>query len=63
MSNLFLIIALWTPCGFWGYYVSSTNGRTSLDQASTIEWLVFTVLAIPPYFVLAKIQVKDDETP
>ena len=46
---------------FWGYYVSSTNGRTSLDQASTIEWLVFTVLAIAPYFVLAKIQVKDDE--
>jgi hypothetical protein len=61
MSNLFLIIALWTPCGFWGYYVSSTNGRTSLDQASTIEWLVFTALAIAPWFVITKIQMKDED--
>jgi len=61
MSNLFLIIALWTPCGFWGYYVSSTNGRTSLDQASTVEWIIFIALAIAPYFVIPKIQIKDEE--
>jgi hypothetical protein len=60
MTNLFLIAALWSPCAFWGYYVSSTAGRTSLGQASTIEWIVFLALAIAPYFVLTKIQTKDD---
>ena len=60
MTNLFLIAALWTPCGFWGYYVSTTNGRTSFADASTIESIVFWVLAVAPYFVLNKIQPKDD---
>jgi hypothetical protein len=60
MAYLFLVVALWTPCGFWGYYVSTTNGRTSFGEASTIEWLVFWVLAVAPYFVLTKIQPKDD---
>jgi hypothetical protein len=60
MTNLFLIFALWTPCGFWGYYVSTTNGRTSFVDASMIESIVFWVLAVAPYFVLTKIQTKDD---
>jgi hypothetical protein len=60
MANLFLTIALWTPCAFWGYYVSTTNGRNSIDEASTIEWIIFWVLVIAPYFVITKIQTKDD---
>ena len=60
MTNLFLMAALWSPCAFWGYYVSSTDGRTSFGQASTMEWVVFFALAIAPYFVLTKIQPKDD---
>jgi hypothetical protein len=60
MLNAFLLFALWTPCAFWGYYVSTTDGRTSLGQASTLEWIVFIALAVAPSFVIAKIQVKDD---
>lgn len=64
MSNfagIFLMVALWSPCAFWGYFISNTGGRTSLDQASTIEWIVFMFLAVAPYFVLTKIQAKDSE--
>ena len=61
MANLFLGIALWTPCMWWGYYVAHTDGRTSISEATIIEWAVFWILAIAPYFVLTKIKVKDDE--
>lgn len=60
MTNLFLIFALWSPCMFWGYYVASTDGRTSMGEATTIEWIIFWALAIAPWFVLTKIQTKDD---
>jgi hypothetical protein len=60
MANLFLVVALWSPCAFWGYYVSTTNGRTSFGEASAVEWIVLFVLAIAPYFVLTRIQPKDD---
>jgi hypothetical protein len=59
MTNLFLLAALWSPCTFWGYYIASTDGRTSLGDASTFEWIVFWILAIAPYIVLTKIQPKN----
>ena len=61
MANLFIGIALWTPCIFWGYYVAHTDGRTSFSEATIIEWAVLWVLAIAPYFVITKIKIKDDE--
>ena len=61
MVNLFLGIALWTPCMWWGNYVAHTGGRTSMSEATIIEWAIFWILAAAPYFVLAKIKVKDDE--
>lgn len=60
MTKIFLIVALWSPAFFWAKYVSSTDGRTPLGEASTIEWAVFWALAFAPYSVLTKIKKWGD---
>ena len=60
-AGIFLVFALWSPCLFWGDFISTKDGRTTLGQASTIEWIVLWFLAIAPYFVITNIQPKDDD--
>ena len=60
MLKLFFVAALWAPCAFWGYYCATTDGRTSLGEASAVEWLIFWILAVAPYFVMTKVKWSED---
>lgn len=59
--EVFLIVALWSPCFMYGEHVATSQGRTSFAEASTTEWWIMFFLAVAPYFVLAKIKMKDDD--
>jgi len=59
--ELFLVAALWSPGIFFGSYIANSGGRTSLGQATTVEWIIFLILMIVPYFVLAKIKPRDND--
>ena len=50
--RIFLGIALWTPCLYWGDYISHKDGRFSFGDASGWESAIFWALAIAPYFVI-----------
>jgi len=59
--GIFLVIALWAPCLMFMEYVSTSQGRNSFAEASTTEWWIMFFLAVAPYFVLSKIQMKNDD--
>ena len=60
-ANIFLIVALWTPCILYGEHVANSDGRTSFAEASTTEWWIMFFLGVAPYFVLTRIQMKNDD--